>query len=137
MDEMIETDEEIFEDSFIVRETDSRVWIEQYGLEICDFAPMLMYAGHDFVLRLAWGIAEAANRRGVENRVGFLFAAIERGGARKAAAEKQSQKATECSFCKDSGPPGMRRIISKKYPCGAWKWCSHDPEKESKFVPAD
>src|SRR6266511_1863446 len=70
MDEMIEIDEEIFEDSFIVIETDSRVWIEQYGVE-------------NQVGFLRAVIERGAERQAAENT-----------------AKEQSQKAIECSFCK-------------------------------------
>jgi hypothetical protein len=80
----------------------------------------------------------------VNDRVAWLRCAIEQGYALPASPEQGSaakhekaQKAAECPFCNDSGTPGMRRIINEKYPRGAWKECSHDPETESNFMSAD
>jgi hypothetical protein len=80
----------------------------------------------------------------VNDRVAWLRCAIEQGYALPASPEQGSaakhekaQKAADCPFCNDSGTPGMRRIINEKYPRGAWKECSHDPEAESNFTSAD
>jgi hypothetical protein len=76
----------------------------------------------------------------VNDRVAWLRCAIEQGYALPASPEQGSatkqakaQKAAGCSFCGASGTPGMRRIISDKYPRGAWKDCTHDPEIESQY----
>lgn len=80
----------------------------------------------------------------VNDRVAWLRCAIEQGYGLPTSPEQgsetkqeEAQKAAECSFCKDSGTSGMRRIATKKYPQGAWKDCSHDPEIEGKYTPAD
>jgi hypothetical protein len=79
----------------------------------------------------------------VNDRVAWLRCAIEKGyslpiSPEQGTATKQekTQKAAGCPFCKDSATPGMRRIASEKYPNGAWKDCSHDPEIEGKYTPA-
>ena len=79
----------------------------------------------------------------VNDRLAWLRCAIEKeyalptspeqGSATK---QEKAQKAAECSFCKNSAVPGMRRIASEKYPNGVWKDCSHDPEIEGKYTPA-
>ena len=80
----------------------------------------------------------------VNNRPAWLRRAIEQGYPLPPAPEQGSaikqevvQKAADCLFCKDSPTPEHRRIVTEKYPRGAWKKCTHDPEEESKFVPAD
>lgn len=42
-------------------------------------------------------------------------------------------KAADCKFCKDNHASGMRWIIDKANPRGAWKRCTHDPEIETAF----
>jgi hypothetical protein len=76
----------------------------------------------------------------VNDRVAWLRCAIEQGYALpvspeqgSATKQEKAQKAAECSFCGASGTHGMRRIISDKYPRGAWKDCTHDPEIESQY----
>jgi hypothetical protein len=80
----------------------------------------------------------------VNDPVAWLRCAIEQGYALppspeqgSATKQEKAQKSAECPFCKDSVTPGMRRIVSEKYPNGAWKHCSHDPETESKYTPAE
>lgn len=80
----------------------------------------------------------------VNDQVAWLRCAIEQGYGLPTSPEQGSetkqekaQKSAECSYCKDSGIAGMRRIATKKHPQGAWKDCSHDPEIESQYTPAD
>jgi hypothetical protein len=80
----------------------------------------------------------------VNDRAAWLRCAIEQGYALPVSPEQGSeakqekvQKAAECPFCKDSATPEHRRIVAEKYPRGAWKPCTHDPEQESKFTSAD
>jgi Replication initiator protein A len=76
----------------------------------------------------------------INDRVAWLRSAIEKGYALPASPEQgnetkqeKAEKAAECSFCGASGTPGMRRVTSDKYPRGAWKDCTHDPEIESQY----
>jgi hypothetical protein len=77
----------------------------------------------------------------VNDRAAWLRRAIEQGYTLPTSPEQgkqeKAQNAAGCSFCKDSSTPGMRRIATEKYPNGAWKDCSHDPEIESKFTSAE
>src|SRR5262249_55505798 len=50
-----------------------------------------------------------------------------------AAKQTEAEKAASCPFCKDSYAPGMRRVIGPRNPNGAWRTCTHDPEKEAQF----
>src|SRR5262249_32495877 len=86
------------------------------------------------------------------NPVGWLRCAIREGystpaapeegspvalaAGQKQAASKQAnaEKASSCPFCRDSELPGQRYIKDARYPNGAWKECSHDPEKEARYV---
>lgn len=72
-------------------------------------------------------------RRAIEQGYG-LPTAPEQGSEAK---QEKAQKAADCLFCKDSSTPEHRRIVTEKYPRGAWKSCTHDPEEESKFALAD
>ena len=49
------------------------------------------------------------------------------------AKQANADGAKNCPFCKDSYAHGMRRVITKKYPNGAMRQCTHDPEKEATF----
>lgn len=91
----------------------------------------------------------------VNDRVAWLRCAIEQGygipaspeqGSSASLAAQQSEaaakranaeRAASCPFCRDSGIFEQRRIITEKYPLGAWKECTHDPDIESKFTPAE
>jgi hypothetical protein len=75
----------------------------------------------------------------VRDSVAWLRRAIEQGyDVPVEIAEKQERadavvKATDCKFCKDSMVRGMRWIIDKANPRGAWKRCTHDPGIENAF----
>lgn len=81
-----------------------------------------------------------------KNAAGWLIAAIEGNYALPAAYLEEQEKKTQaekkstakaavkrCTFCDQNG---WRRVRTAKYPDGAMKQCSHDPETEIKYSPA-